>query len=89
MKTKYLGEYYIEYLINEEADEESTPYLINVDDEEDIYELGLFMRTQFMEDDYIIEGIGKIHATMCETNNSSIALQLDASCDGGKLWRIW
>lgn len=83
MKTKYLGNYYIEYFQNEDNEEESTPYLINEEDE-DIYELELFMR--HLE---IIEGIGEIHGICGETNTSSIVLQFNESCDGGKLWRVW
>lgn len=87
MKTKYLGEYYIEYIPWETDKEETNTVLINVDDEEDIYELDLFMRHNG-----IIEGIeelGDIHGIMDETNTSSIILKWDDSCDGAKLWRIW
>lgn len=87
MKTKYLGEYYIEYLPCEDNEEESNAVLINVDDVEDIYETELFMRHNG-----IIEGIeelGEIHGIMGETNTSSIILKWDDSCDGGKLWRIY
>ena len=87
MKTKYLGEYYIEYLPCEDNEEESNAVLINVEDVEDIYETELFMRHNG-----IIEGIeefGEIHGIMCETNTSSIILKWDDSCDGAKLWRIY
>lgn len=85
MKTKYLGEYYIDYVLWETDKEESNAVLINVDDEEDIYELELFM--QHSE---IIEGIGEIHAVYGETNNSSIVLQFDEDdSECVKLWRVW
>ena len=85
MKTKYLGEYYIDYVPWETDKEESDAVLINVDDAGDIYELELFMRQS-----EIIEGIGEIHAICGETNNSSIVLQFDEDdCEVVKLWRIW
>ena len=80
---KFLGNYYIDYPYTE-GEEESLAILINEEDEEDIYELELFMR--HLE---IIEGIGEIHGICGETNNSSIVLQFNESCDGGKLWRVW
>ena len=80
---KFLGNYYIDYLYNE-GEEESLAILINEEDEEDTYELELFMG--HLE---IIEGIGEIHGIYGETNNSSIVLQFNESCDRGKLWRVW
>lgn len=80
---KFLGNYYIDYPYTED-EEESLAILINEEDEEDIYELELFMRHNI-----IIEGIGEIHGICGETNNSSIVLQFNESCDGGKLWRVW
>ena len=80
---KFLGNYYVDYPYIE-GEEESLAILINEEDEEDIYELELFMR--HLE---IIEGIGEIHGICGETNNSSIVLQFNESCDGGKLWRVW
>lgn len=80
---KFLGNYYIDYPYNE-GEEESLAILINEEDEEDIYELGLFMSASL-----IIKGICEIHAVYSETNNSSIVLQFNESCDGGKLWRVW
>lgn len=85
MKTKYLGEYYIDYVPWETDKEESNAVLINVEDEEDIYELELFM--QYSE---IIEGIGEIHGVYGETNTSSIILKFDEDdSECVKLWRIW
>ena len=88
MKTKYLGEYYIEYLPCEDNEEESNAVLINVDDEEDIYELELFMRhSEIIEG---IEELGEIHGIMGETNTSSIVLQFDEDdSECVKLWRIY
>ena len=80
---KFLGNYYVDYPYIE-GEEEFLAILINEEDEEDIYELELFMR--HLE---IIEGIGEIHGICGETNNSSIVLQFNESCDGGKLWRVW
>ena len=80
---KFLGNYYVDYPYIE-GEEESLAILINEEDEEDIYELELFMR--HLE---IIEGIGEIHGICGETNTSSIVLQFNESCDGGKLWRVW
>ena len=84
MKTKYLGEYYIDFLPYEDNEGELHAVLINIDDESDYYDYELFMRHS-----EIIEGIGEIHAVYVETNNSSIVLQLAYSGDGGKLWRIY
>lgn len=81
---KFLGNYYVDYSYIE-GEEESLAILINEEDEEDIYELELFM--QHLE---IIEGIGEIHGICGETNNSSIALQFDGDdCEVVKLWRIY
>ena len=80
---KFLGNYYIDYPYIE-GEEESLAILVNEVDEEDIYELELFM--QHLE---IIEGIGEIHGVYRETNISGIVLQFNESCDGGKLWRVW
>ena len=82
-KIKYLGNYYIDYSYIE-GGEEFLAILINEEDEEDTYELELFM--MHLE---IIEGIGEIHGICGETNTSSIVLQFNESCDGGKLWRVW
>ena len=85
MQTKYLGEYYIDYVPCEDNEEESNAVLINVDDEEDIYKLELFMRHS-----EIIEGIGEIHGIAGETNTSSIVLQFESDdCEVVKLWRIY
>ena len=81
---KFLGNYYIDYPYIE-GEEESLAILVNVEDEEDIYELDLFMRQ--LE---IIEGIGEIHGVYGETNNSSIVLQFDENgCEVVKLWRLY
>ena len=85
MKTKYLGEYYIDYVPCEDNEEESNAAYINTEDESDYYESELFMRQS-----EIIEGIGEIHAVYGETNNSSIVLQFDEDdSECVKLWRIW
>ena len=81
---KFLGNYYIDYPYIE-GEEESLAILVNEEDEEDIYELELFMRHNI-----IIEGIGEIHGVYGETNTSSIVLQFDADgCEVVKLWRVW
>lgn len=81
---KYLGNYYIDYPYIE-GGEESLAILINEEDEEDTYELELFMRHNA-----IIEGIGEIHGVYGETSTSSIVLQFDEDgCEVVKLWRIY
>ena len=96
-KIKYLGQFKSDYKIDvdykkdwnekvefEEILDSLIPAYINVEDDSDYYELELFMRHS-----EIIEGIGEIHGVYSETNTSSIVLQFNESCDGGKLWRIW
>lgn len=98
MKTKYLGEYKLDSIIDFDTyyqDDEGrggafdfVEYISifkNVEDDSDYYESELFMRQS-----EIIEGIGEIHAVYGETNNSSIVLQFDEDdSEYVKLWRIY
>lgn len=84
LKNVYLGKFYTEHIFEDAADEDGYSVLVNEDDETDYYELDLFMR-----ENIIIEGIGEIHGVMGLTNNCSIVLKLNDSCDGGELWKVY